>query len=533
MMSCFENYPYYIPHTEVGLIAADSQNDGYSIALVWNKAYQAPNTYTLGYNIYYSTNKEDLFSEGPKYLHLNGTAVILLDFVPGDSYYFAVRATQFSSSWINPSLLPDSGDSKTYPESGLSQDLGINDASIFLTDINEFPNYGVIKIGGELIKYNNKDLLTNSLTGLTRGFLSTTPRIHTIDGYDGYDNLDPFVKFFKGLEEKNQKIMFETNGFTYPNYAYTEADGYKYVDKDILNTNLAASDSQLVNSPSFDFVGWRRINPSDLLSGKCVPSYFGGVHYCADGYDGVGRRLKGMSVNDETFRREELLLEQTGKPAVLLKYNYTGVRCSCFKSPNEYAVDRCPKCYGTGFVIGYQQFFNSRRSDGRILVRFDATEEDLPVQEAGIENTLSPNAWTLSYPAVKDRDIIIFYDSYNTSQEDSRFEVLNVTRNLLLFGVQGAQKMRLQRIRKTDVAYKIPVFADSSTMPSTLTSSISSSPGILPHTHTIQISENILSIGQINQLSGMGGANNQQQHNHPIINGVVQPVLGHTHTIIL
>ena len=81
--------------------------------------------------------------------------------------------------------------------------------------------------------------------------------------------------------------------FAYPSYAYTVSDGYA-TQTDILTTNLSASDTNLADAPRYDGVGWHRTDPGALLRGECVGSYYGGEQWCADGYLGVGRQLRGI-----------------------------------------------------------------------------------------------------------------------------------------------------------------------------------------------------------------------------------------------
>jgi hypothetical protein len=532
-MACVEPTPKYLPHSLVGIQKVSCTSDGQAIVLDWTRAYPDPYNFTLGYNIYYSTIKEDVFSEGPKYLVLNKTTIELLDFTPGDSYYFAVRATEFDPEVVQLSGLPDLGVAKIYPEALLLSNITDTDSILYISDIDLFPNYGVVQVGGELISYTNKDIPSSALTGLTRGFLKTIAKPHSTDGYDGTTTWDPFIKFWKGFEDKNLKYFQEVINFAYPNYAYTALDGYKY-SKDIVYSNLENVNSNEQDFPKYDLVGWRRTNPKDYLTGKCIGSYFGGEIYCADGYDGVGRQIRGPSVNDENNRRQELLLEQTGKSVVLLRRYHTGIRCKCFLAEVEQPDDRCPYCFGTGFTVGYEQFFNPRRSDGRILVRIDTADEDIPVQDGGLENIYAPSGWTLVYPVIKDRDIIILYDPYEKEVEEARYEIMSVTRNVLFYELYGAQKFKLQRIRKTDPLYKIKVFSDSSMMPSQLTTSINMGGVFLPHSHTVVVSEKILNISQINQLTSIGGSNSTQHHTHQIVNGIIQPAAdGHTHTIML
>lgn len=531
---CIKPTPIYIPQSNVGLKFVGSKSDGTTMNISWNKAYPIPENYLLGYNIYFSTNKNDIFNEGPKYLSITSvTSLDISEFTPGDIFYFAVRATEFDPTWMDLNTFPNSGDSKVYPEGVLLQAMTETSNYIMVSDINTFPNYGVVQVGDELIKYLNKDNTSNKLLNITRGFLDSNIRIHNIDGYDGYYYENPLVKIFKGYEDKNETILSEVSDYAYPNFAVNSDGYYSSNNENLIYTDLSASDSDLINVPKYDYKGWRRINPKDVLLGKCVGSYFGGEHYCADGYDGVGRLLRGGSVTDENLKRQEILLDIDGNPCVLVRKVQSGIRCSCYTSTKEYPDDRCPNCLGTGFIIGWEQIFNARRSDGRILVRFDATVDDIPYQDAGLESTFSPNCWTLPVPTIRDRDMIIRYNKY-TGQEEFRYEILNVTRNVLIDQVQGAQKFTVVRVRKTDPFYKFNVFADSSTMPQIITTSIGYTTGlILPHTHTFEISENILNISQINQVTSQGGANVSQNHSHKIINGVIQPTLGHTHTFVL
>lgn len=359
-----------------------------------------------------------------------------------------------------------------------------------------------------------------------RGYGGTTATIHNTDGYDGYVTWDPSVIYFVSGENTNYDNIFLCESrFEYPNYPYTATDGYHQVTKDLLTSDLSVSDGENIDFPRYDYAGYHRTDPVQLLNGTCVGSYIGGEMGCIDKY-GNYNVLRGFSVQDHNNQRQEVLLENTGKEAVLIKRARTGVTCSCYMESSEYPDDRCPLCHGTKFVIGYEQYFNPRRSDGRILVRPGPAEEDVKMTEAGLESEFITEFWTLTVPTIKDRDIIVLYDL--NGNEEYRYEVLSVTRNNTMIGQQGGQKFRAQRIRKYDPAYQIRIFSDTSQFPSKLNTSIGVASSILPHTHEIVVNEGITSVSQINQTTGVS-----QGHNHQIINGVVSTVLGHTHTIIL
>jgi hypothetical protein len=541
-MSCFESVPKFLPHTEGGILSATSKGNGSTIKITWFRAFPTTSQYTLAYNIYFSTLRKDVFSEGIKYISIDPSVLALeLDsFTPGDTYYFAVRATQYLGGWTDLSGLPDSGDSKIPAEGVLLSDLAFDGYEINVSDIDQFPNYGIVQIGKELIRYLNKDIPNNLLKGLTRGFLDTDIRLHLTSGFDGYETTSPLVTFFKGLEEPNEVIHQETAHFDYPNYPRTDADGYKEITKDFITTDLSASQASEENFPRYDFTGWRRTNPLDIIRGTCIGTYIGGERFCADGYNGVGRMVRGISVNDVSAQRLEVLLDQTGDDCVLVKKMWTGKVCACFDARKEYPDDRCILCNGLGKVSSYVQFFNPRRSDGRIKVRFDPNEDKVQLNDSGFESIFNNNAWTLVFPIIKDRDFLVRLSE--DKKEEYRYEVMAVGRNKLFEGFSGAQKLTLQRVRKTDPIYNVRVNYDTSEIPSIIQTTVGFVPGpggILPHTHDVKIGPKILVASQINQLTEISLG-----HNHLIRNGIIenylssnskfgQANLGHTHQIVL
>lgn len=359
-----------------------------------------------------------------------------------------------------------------------------------------------------------------------RGYGGATATLHNTDGYDGSLYWDPSVFYFVSGEDKSyDKIFLCESRFEYPNYPYTEEDGYHQVTEDLLTSDLSASDEENEDFPPYDYSGWHRTDPVLLVDGTCIGSYIGGETGCIDKY-GNYNIYRGFDLQDRLNQREEFLLSVTGRPAVLIKRVRTGITCSCYLESSEYPDDRCPRCHGTKFVIGYEQYFSPRRSDGRIMVRPGPADEDVKMNEPGLESEFQTEFWTLTVPTIKDRDIIVLYDL--NGNEEYRYEVLSVTRNNTVLSQQGGQKFRVQRIRKFDPAYQIRIFSDTSMFPSKLDTSIGVASNILPHTHEIVVNEGITSISQINQTTAVS-----QGHNHQIVNGVVSTVLGHTHTIII
>lgn len=520
-----------------GLRTVACLGDGYSVALQWHRAYQSPSNWDLVYNLYWSTNKADVFTEGVKFVVPGDQleATIRGGFKRGDIYYFAVRGAGHEPGTLDFDALPESEDQpglRMYPEAALREDITATDLVIPLDDASGFPPTGIVLIGAEPIAYSSLDLVDNNLI-LTdieqRGLYGYEARFHTTDGYDGYHNFDnPFVVLWRGFEDNNTVIGLEEIKFE-NQYARTNEDGYRgRVDILTASKELNVTDDENANFPPYDQTGWDRTHMEDYLSGKCVGTYFGGEYGCADGYEG-DEPIRGLSIQDHMNMREEYLLELTGEPVMLFRRMWEGKESCLHDAARENTIYRGFDNHGTTLVSGYSQFFNPRRSDGKILVRFGPTKEDLKREDSGIENTFIPNCWTLVYPGIQDGDFIIRFNQDGT--EEWRYEIIDVERNRVLLHETGQQKFTAVRVRKTDPIYQVRAIRDTSMFPSELLTGIGSVPGpggIPPHMHRIVINEDITVVSQVDQMTSI-----ERGHNHPVINGVVQTVLGHTHEIIL
>jgi hypothetical protein len=522
--------------------------DGYTMQIVWNRAFASPVNYNLAYNIYYSTVPFDmeyqdmgLIAEGPKFVSTNIVTLTatILDFTPGDTFYFVVRATQYDHEWFDLTQLSQDptqidGYLYVYPETLLSDDIDQTQTDIPITDIDLFPDHGVIQIGQELIRYLSKSI--DSLTGAERGFFSTEARIHMTDGYDGYEEQDPIIHFWHGIEKTDLFVVQEQSTFTGHNI-FSPTDGYRNLDLEgIVVSDSAANDADRDDFPPYDYVGWRRTQPSRLFTGTCVDTYIGGESFCADGYDGLNQQIRGIPLYEQADRLQETLLEEmgTGESCVLLKRIWNGITCSCVTNNQEYPDPRCGKCFGTGFIGGFEQYYNPRRLDSRILVRFTPSTEDVKMLDAGLESHIIYPCWTLTYPILDDRDVLIRFKPDGT--EEWRYEIINVERNIQLFGKTGKQNFNCQRVRKTSILYQWRAIRSTADAPVTISTTVgllrgsggSSGGSIVPHIHTLTMSNNITTISQINQTTDLA-----EGHNHYIINGVLSETLGHTHSIIL
>ena len=532
-MICGTPKPIYPNPYFIGLKKAKPLADGYSVYLQWAQALPSQVSHEIGYNVYFSTNKDTVLSEGPKYF-TRYSELTIKRFNPGDVIYFLERAMEYDPIAQNPLNFvssPQAVNAFIYPETALASNIDAYVTTIPLVDIAEFPTYGVLKVGYELIRYANVDYGNNIIYATVdgRGYYNTTASEHTIDGYDGYQYLDPTVRYYEGWDDQNYIYSQAQPRFEIPEFPFTETDGYRTRDKDILTTDLSASDDYMEDFPGYDYSGYHRTSMVDYFSGKCLGSYHGGEIGCADddGTGNGGRTRPGVNLSDRSAQRLEMKLEVDGEPVVLLRRKWTGITCRCVRLNQEHHEGRCPYCFQTGFVGGYDQFYSTRDSSGRIQMRFSATIDNLAAKSIGLQQDFVPNTWSLPIPAIKDRDVLIRFNQDGT--EEFRYEVVNVTRNKLMFSLSGAQAMTIYRLDKTDPIYQWRSIRDTSMYPGKINTSMDTLRGHGPHTHTIVINENITTLTQINSTTStvMG-------HNHAIINGVIQDMgMGHTHEILL
>lgn len=526
-MPCEFPSPQFPDVYHIGIHEVFPRNNGASVFLQWRYALPSSNIYSIGYNIYFSTDRDSVFLEGAKYFTTETNAEITR-FLPGDVQFFGVRATEYDSTLMNLESLPISMVAENcyeYPDTLLVNDINSSQLNFEVMDAADFPAYGILQIGVELLRYTNVDYQNNIiyLSPDGRGWYNTKITYHNVDGYDGYKYQNPFVKFFVGFEDLNTYITEAEPRIDYPEFPYVESDGYKQVVKDILTTDLSASDEYNSDYNTYDYSGYHQTNIIDYFSGSCIGSYSGGEFGCADGY-----KTRGLNLQDQSTQRLDMMLGVTGEPVVLLKRKWTGIRCKCYRLNNEAPEGRCPYCFGVGFVGGYDQFYNPRRPDSRILMRFDPTQDDLALRNIGLQQNFITNGWTIVYPAIKDMDVLIRFNQ--DGSEEFRYEIMNVNRNKLLFSLSGAQKMQLYRLDKTDIRYQWRAVKNTEATPITLSLSSSMLRGYGYHIHTIIVSNNITNLSDIN-----GTTSTVAGHNHTVINGTISPTatLNHSHTILI
>jgi len=192
-----------------GLRTATSHGDGYTMSIEWYKSYITPYNWDMVYNIYWSTEQSDVYTDGVKFIADAQTfdAEFFGAFRPGQVYHFGVKASGHEPGTLDIDLLPEVDGLKMYPEGVLVEDISDTDLMIPVDDASVFPPTGIILIGAEIMGYSSLDLVDNLLVLSDvnqRGLYGYEARLHTTDGYDGvryYE--DPFVKLWKGFEDEH------------------------------------------------------------------------------------------------------------------------------------------------------------------------------------------------------------------------------------------------------------------------------------------------------------------------------------------
>lgn len=409
---------------------------GDSVLLKWHKPFSRSYKGEAFFAIYQTENRLGIFDSLPKYIakpgKLNGN---INGLTTGRLYAFAGRAFEVYADSFNPNGMNSHNDDfYLVPEpTTISSSVGISDLIINVESTNGYPDYGILLLNKlEVVRYTAKTETSFILESGFRGLSGTSASIF-ITG--------DTVEIFFACQDKNSTIITAMP---------TASDGYE-IDREInevgtLVTDYSDEDRKFFQG--FDFCGYHRALPQKTLQGiDDCPSYLGGE------FNG----FRGFNLFDRMLNREEVLLDQTGEPVILLRRIWNGKTCSCANQRGQHPkVKSCNSCYGTTFEGGYDQFLYRRRVDGRIMVKFGDTTEDLKLGvQTHMQVEYEPSCWTLPAPAVRDRDLIVRFDY--TNDLEYIYEVLDVTKEKLVFRNFTRQRLRLKRLDKTDIVYTYPI----------------------------------------------------------------------------
>jgi len=149
----------------------------------------------------------------------------------------------------------------------------------------------------------------------------------------------------------------------------------------------------------------------------------------------------------EAKRRNLWILEQGGERVKLFKRKVSGLPCPCYIDPEtrEYGQQpsaRCPTCFGTGYVGGY---------DGPtdIIVAPDDAERRVSQTPNGRRLEHGYEVWTTENPSITQRDFIV-------KQTGERYSI-GAVRRPAVRGLPLQQHFNIQYLDEQDIRYRIPV----------------------------------------------------------------------------
>lgn len=164
-------------------------------------------------------------------------------------------------------------------------------------------------------------------------------------------------------------------------------------------------------------------------------------------------------IGAEWLRRDYLVLERDGEKAILLRKKREGTRCECWRDESRDSLPRCRKCYGTGWVGGFDVFYP-------YLMDFQPAGERLHLTAAGLVIDSQPRGWAVIVPELTDGDFVVRL----WAQSLDRYELNNPTRAGRdgVAGVPTIQEFSLRLHHEDHPVYAFPVedFVSSYTPPS-------------------------------------------------------------------
>lgn len=139
--------------------------------------------------------------------------------------------------------------------------------------------------------------------------------------------------------------------------------------------------------------------------------------------------------------RNMWILKMDGELFDLYKRKIEGTHCDCWDDIRGSAANpNCDKCYGTGFIGGYDPIY-------QIYIREKPSNNSLDRTMRGLSVKNSTGAWTICDVQIKDRDLLI-------NPQGTMFRVVNVNINHAA-GYFFHQEITMEEIETNDPVYQI------------------------------------------------------------------------------
>lgn len=418
-----------------GIRKLTNMGRGDMLRVSWNKTISRSYKGDSFAVIYENESRLDIFDSNPKYIADNTVTFFdVSGLTSGVTLSYAVRSIETFKDTLQLSgmELKSPGVYAVPADTTIASQVLSTDAIINVATTSGYPSSGILILNDtEVIRYTGKTATSFLLPTNGRGLNGTSKGIF-VSG--------DTVKMFFACQDKNTSIVMGT-----PTYVDGYSSGRELDGTGVVVTDYSDNDKMFFQG--FDFCGYHKAIPQNILqgTGDCG-SYLGGE------FNG----FRGMNLFDRMLSREEVLLDQVGEPVILLKRIWDGEICSCSDARRMHPkVKGCKACFGTGYDGGYTQYNFRRRSDGRVMLMFGDTQEDLKLGPHNhLEQMYEPSCWTLPNPAIRDRDLIVRFDFNN--DVEFIYEVLNTTKDKLFFRHYTRQRLSIKRMDVSDQIYRFP-----------------------------------------------------------------------------
>jgi hypothetical protein len=145
----------------------------------------------------------------------------------------------------------------------------------------------------------------------------------------------------------------------------------------------------------------------------------------------------------EIISRLKVGLQMTGQKVKWLQRKWDGEKCSCWDDVRQQSDANCELCYGTGWVSGFYPAKEIYVSFANIAVK------QLVLQEHGIKNIITPMNWTINFPILKNKDILV-------KQNGERYWIDTISQTLFRSQITR-QQFTSELVENSSVLYKINV----------------------------------------------------------------------------
>lgn len=205
---------------------------------------------------------------------------------------------------------------------------------------------------------------------------------------------------------------------------------------DKINTTLVNQLQYIDINAGYDFARkdlWYRINAVNANGEGPMSEAVRFVYQDAGRIDFIITEMK---------RRHSFIMTNDGMEARLWFRKRAGTRCSCWDSSMASPRDRCPECFGVGYVGGYDKYASSEFRF--VLV---PAKERVTYTTGGIIVDRLPVGWCLSVPIITSGDVIVTMDN-------KRFFVQDVTPQINR-GIITWQEFVVREVEPTNIVYAL------------------------------------------------------------------------------